>query len=503
MGTAQETPEAERRRRRVVTLLVFLAIILALIYAFRAVLVPFLIAIFFAYLIDPLINRLSKVRIFNNVHFGRAGAILSLYSVILVGIYFAGAFAIPALGRQLQQVRHDLPYFQGKVEQKATALIEWWNEVVGSATDKEGPPTRKAADPQATRQVERNLPEPRTRFHLKGGGQKTGKVITRRDKRVFLEIGDGVEAIETASIVLEEPLPRIKVKHNYGRKEGEEPIELAGEVISRRGDTLTLDIGARTITIPEGSILEEERLTQGAEAAALDVKQIIAEGFDEFVANIDRILLFAFKVAKWILGAVWLIFLILMITAFLVVDRQKIIGFLRSVPPDRYRAKYVRLTEYINSGLAGVIRGQLGIMAVNGMLTWIGLEIIGLRYALLLGVIAGIMSLIPIFGTILSTGPIVLIALGTSGWYLALMALGWVLFIHFLEGNFLNPKIMGSASKIHPVVVIFALLAGHHSYGVVGALLAVPAASIVQSTFKFFVIDRQAEFEEEPLISAT
>ncbi len=428
MGSAQETPETERRRRRVVTLLVFLAIILALIYAFRGVLVPFLVAIFFAYLIDPLINRLAKVSIYNNVHFGRAGAILTLYSVILVCIYFAGTFAIPALGRQLQQVRRDLPYFQGEMERRAISLIEWWNEVVGSATDEEGRASKKTTNPQAAPRA-RDLPQPRTRFHLKGGGQKTGKVITRRDERVFLEIGGGVEPIETASIEFEEPLPRIKIKHNFGREEGEEPIELTGEVVARRGDTLTLDIGARTVTIPDASILEEERLTQGAETAALDVKQIIGEGFDEFVANIDRILLFAFKVAKWILGAVWLIFLILMITAFLVVDREKIIGFLRSVPPDRYRAKYVRLTEYINRGLAGVIRGQLGIMAVNGLLTWIGLEIIGLRYALLLGVIAGIMSLIPIFGTILSTVPIVLIALGTSGWVLALKGLGWVLFI--------------------------------------------------------------------------
>ena len=57
---------------------------------------------------------------------------------------------------------------------------------------------------------------------------------------------------------------------------------------------------------------------------------------------------------------------------------------------------------------------------------------------------------------------------------------------------------MGSASKIHPVVVIFALLAGEHAYGIVGALLAVPAASLVQSAFKFYVIDRQTE--EVPIV---
>jgi len=68
--------------------------------------------------------------------------------------------------------------------------------------------------------------------------------------------------------------------------------------------------------------------------------------------------------------------------------------------------------------------------------------------------------------------------------------------IHFLEANFLNPKIMGSASKIHPVVVVFALIAGENAYGIAGALLAVPAASILQSCFRFFVLDRQLESAE-------
>ncbi len=55
-----------------------------------------------------------------------------------------------------------------------------------------------------------------------------------------------------------------------------------------------------------------------------------------------------------------------------------------------------------------------------------------------------------------------------------------------MEGNILNPKIIGTAAKIHPVLVIFALIVGEHSYGLVGALLAVPVASIIQVLFLFF-----------------
>ena len=64
--------------------------------------------------------------------------------------------------------------------------------------------------------------------------------------------------------------------------------------------------------------------------------------------------------------------------------------------------------------------------------------------------------------------------------------LGWIIVIHLVEANFLNPKIMGDAAKIHPVLVVFALIAGEHSYGLVGALFAVPVASIIQTIFIYY-----------------
>jgi putative heme transporter len=104
--------------------------------------------------------------------------------------------------------------------------------------------------------------------------------------------------------------------------------------------------------------------------------------------------------------------------------------------------------------------------------------------------VATVLSLIPIFGSILSTIPIVMAALvsGTEGVDLtrAVFITGWIVGIHFIEANFLNPKIIGTAAKIHPVLVIFALIIGEHSYGLVGALLAVPAASMIQVLFLFF-----------------
>ncbi|MCG8424726.1 MAG: AI-2E family transporter [Proteobacteria bacterium] len=191
-----------------------------------------------------------------------------------------------------------------------------------------------------------------------------------------------------------------------------------------------------------------------------------------------------------LIRSVFSFFLVLMVAAFILIDLEKLHGFVRGLFPDGYRDDYDVIAAGINRGLAGVIRGQLMICLVNGILTYIGLLILQIKYSLILAAVAAVMSLIPIFGSILSTIPIVLAALvsGDEGIDIlrAILSVAWIVGIHFLEANVLNPKIIGTAAKIHPVLVIFALIAGEHSYGLVGALLAVPVTSMIQVLFLFF-----------------
>ncbi len=178
-------------------------------------------------------------------------------------------------------------------------------------------------------------------------------------------------------------------------------------------------------------------------------------------------------------------FLILMVAAFFLVDPERIIDFFRSLFPRRLHQGYQEVIIQIDRGLAGVVRGQVIICLINGLLTFIGLLILGVKFPVLLSSLAAVLSLIPIFGSILSSVPIVALAL-TSGFYTGLGALGWIIGIHLIEANFLNPKIIGDAAKIHPALVIFVLVAGEHFYGIVGALFAVPLASVSVATFKVF-----------------
>jgi predicted PurR-regulated permease PerM len=185
----------------------------------------------------------------------------------------------------------------------------------------------------------------------------------------------------------------------------------------------------------------------------------------------------------------WFI-LTFMVAAYLLVDLDRVMDFLRSLVPEPHRPTFDELMTEVDRSLSGVIRGQLIICGVNALLTTLGLLLFEVKYALLLGMVAGVMSFIPVFGSILSSVPIVTVALasGPNGlsFSTGLAVLGWILGIHFLEANLFNPKIIGTAAKIHPVVVVFALMVGEETGGLIGALLGVPVASIVQACFLHF-----------------
>jgi predicted PurR-regulated permease PerM len=179
------------------------------------------------------------------------------------------------------------------------------------------------------------------------------------------------------------------------------------------------------------------------------------------------------------------VILVFMMTAFISKDAPRIIAFSESLVPTALRPDYRRLLRGIEAGLAGVVRGQLTIMVVNGSLTLLGLLVLKIPFAFALAALATILTIVPIFGTFLSSVPIVLLALTSGGPSRGLLALGWILAIHALESYVLNPKILGDAARIHPVLILLALVVGERSAGIAGALLAVPVMSVFVAVFRF------------------
>ncbi|OJT27140.1 AI-2E family transporter [Archangium sp. Cb G35] len=199
-----------------------------------------------------------------------------------------------------------------------------------------------------------------------------------------------------------------------------------------------------------------------------------------------------------VVAGVFMMFFMLMVAAFFSIDAQAIVRYFTSLVPVEYASDANLLLERIDRSLSGVVRGQVTICVVNGILTGIGLVLFGVKFAFLLATIATVFSLIPIFGTILSSVPIVLIALA-DGFQKGVAILLWIIGIHALEAYFLNPKIMGSAARIHPVIVAFSLIAGEKMFGLVGALFAVPVASIVVACFDYARIKAQPKLGEVPV----
>jgi len=194
----------------------------------------------------------------------------------------------------------------------------------------------------------------------------------------------------------------------------------------------------------------------------------IARAVRNLVAGISRV--------------VFVFFITLMLAAYIMLTRERILGFFRSLVRPSARGSFDELLRRIDKGLSGVVRGQLVICGINGVLSAIGFAIVGLKYWPVMALVAAVFSAIPIFGSIASAVPAVAVGL-TQGLGTATFVLLWIVGIHQLEANLLNPKIMGDAAKIHPVLIIFSLLVGEHFFHIMGALLAVPVMSIAQSVF--------------------
>jgi predicted PurR-regulated permease PerM len=263
------------------------------------------------------------------------------------------------------------------------------------------------------------------------------------------------------------------------------------EVVRRDDGSVGISVGAGVDIIQEGP--KHWRVRQHTpDDGPFRVSELLNDSVEGTIHYLKGNALQLLRVGQAIIARVtrgiFLTFMTLMVAGYLMHTRDQIFGFLRSLVPPPSRRSFDRLLYRMDRGLAGVVRGQLVICAVNGVLSAIGFVMFGLKYWPVLALIAGVMSLIPIFGSILSTIPAVLIGL-TQDFWIALWVLLWILMIHQIEANLLNPKIIGVAARLHPVLVVFSLIVGEHFFGLWGALLAVPVLSLTQSLFIHFRLE--------------
>ena len=187
-------------------------------------------------------------------------------------------------------------------------------------------------------------------------------------------------------------------------------------------------------------------------------------------------------------AVLWLtnLLLIPVVTFYLLADWDRLLENVRSLIPRDMEPTVSRLAREADQVLSGFLRGQLGVMLSLGAIYALGLTLIGLELALLIGFMAGVISFVPYLGAIVGFAAGMVAALVQFGdwWHLALVAL--VFGVGQLAESFLlTPWLVGGRIRLHPVAVIFAVMAGGHLFGFLGVLIALPVAAVVMVLVRY------------------
>ena len=172
--------------------------------------------------------------------------------------------------------------------------------------------------------------------------------------------------------------------------------------------------------------------------------------------------------------------LIPVVAFYLLRDWDRLVAWIDAMLPRSIEPTVAHLARESDKVLGAFVRGQLLVMLALGIFYGAGLALVGLSVGPLIGMIAGLLSFVPYLGFIIGFGAAVIAVLVQYGdWTHLLLVCGVFVIGQLLEGYVLVPKLVGDKIGLHPVAVIFAVLAGGYLFGFLGVLLALPAASVI------------------------
>ena len=196
------------------------------------------------------------------------------------------------------------------------------------------------------------------------------------------------------------------------------------------------------------------------------------------------------SVPELVFGVIELLILLLVylvVTFYLLLQADQLAEAFYGLIPVSYRAEIRELGRSIDRVLGAYIRSQLLLIVLMAVLTYIPLSLLGVKYALVLAIATGFLEIIPFVGPYTAAGSAMLVALlqstapfGWPNWLLAIVVGIIYLVLRQAEDHLIIPNLVGHIVKLHPVLVIFAILAGGHIGGALGLLIAVPVAATVR-----------------------
>ena len=236
------------------------------------------------------------------------------------------------------------------------------------------------------------------------------------------------------------------------------------------------------------SLLENLKKIEIPIFGSLDISQFV--GIDKYLGNLENLanILFSggasfLNIVAAVFGNLALILATLILSFYLTVNQAGVEKFLRTVLPITHEDYIVGIYLRVRKKMGRWLQGQILLMLVIGAATSLGLWILGVKYSLVLGILAGVLEIVPIVGPIFAGTIAFLVAISES-WILGLYIIILFLVIQQAESHLLVPFVMKKTVGISPVVVVIALLAGSQIAGLIGIILAVPTAVVLQEVLR-------------------
>ncbi len=470
-------PNQRRRTRRLgahrryawMTFVLILAVIIAALWLIRGVLLPFILAGIIAYVFEPTVTR------FESAGIRRFGGVLIIYTIVVLAIGGFVQFLVPVLETESTKVLSELNRFARNAPNYYERLEVGVGDFVDSVTSGEDDATpERIATPISEENWGFGPPLDRFREASAPAVPLVREVDLAGTPEDLSAAGLERPPLETYSQAQDlTPRHSLTVEPTPDGAFGIRFHQAAFQITRSGEDTLSI---VATTKINEASRFDNLRaqITKAMRGGLEKLGGSILKGFFSFFQGL----------ITGILGGLLAFLVVFMVAAFLLIDAPSLKRSSRRLIPPRFQPDYDELLSRLDQGLSGVVRGQLLICLINGILSGIGFAIFIPEYAIVLAIFSGVLSLIPIFGTIISSIPAVLIGL-TVSFSTGLGVLAWILGIHFIEANILNPKVIGSQAHLHPALVILVLVAGQSLFGIKGALLAVPVTSVAQNLIMF------------------
>jgi predicted PurR-regulated permease PerM len=236
---------------------------------------------------------------------------------------------------------------------------------------------------------------------------------------------------------------------------------------------------------------QPEEVLNDLEAGIFDAGQQIAT---DVLANLVSTLTRSVNILITTFGVIF-------VSIYLLIDIPRFKEtFVRMFAP-AYRQDARILWDTVGYSLSRYLGGLLISITIQGVMATIGLSVLGIPYALILGLWMSATAILPYVGAFLGAIPSVAIAL-TISWQLALGTVLLYIAINQLESNFITPRIQGSAVRVHPLFIFFAVIAGSNMFGPLGAIMAVPVLAVLRVLGEFFWLRLRVRGDHDTLLSA-